>query len=204
MELLVATRNRHKLKEIKTLLKGLPIKIRSLDDFKGVPEVVENGKTLEANAKKKAAQVSRFLKTLVIADDSGLEVEALGNRPGVYSARFSGKGATYFSNNLKLLKLLGKLAASKRKACFRCVIAVADKGRIVGVAEGQCSGRIAVRPMGSAGFGYDPVFIPNGYKKTFAQLGIRKKNKISHRSRALVRAKKIVKRYLPNQSAIMT
>jgi len=196
MELVVATRNQDKLKEIKTILRGLPLEIVSLNNFKGVPEVIEDGKTLEANAKKKALQTSRFLKKLIIADDSGLEVKVLGGEPGVYSARFSGKGATYSSNNLKLLKLLGKLAANKRKACFRCVIAVADKGRIVGVAEGRCSGRIAVRPMGSAGFGYDPIFIPNGYKKTFAQLGIRKKNKISHRSKALVKARKVIKKHI--------
>jgi len=196
MELVVATRNQHKLKEIKTLLKGLSIKVRSLDDFKGVLEVVENGKTLEANAKKKAVQVSRFLKGLVVADDSGLEVEALGGRPGVYSARFSGKGATYSSNNLKLLKLLGKLTASKRKARFRCVIAVADKGRIIGVAEGICNGKIGLEPLGNSGFGYDPLFTPYGHKKTFSQLGIRKKNKISHRSKALIKAKRIIKRYI--------
>lgn len=196
MELVVATRNEHKLKEIKALLKGLPLKVVSLNNFSSVPEVEEDGKTLEANAEKKAIQVSRFLKKLALADDSGLEVEALGNRPGVYSSRFSGKGATYASNNKKLLSLLKDVPASRRKARFRCVIAVADRGRIVGVAEGRCGGRIAFKPMGKAGFGYDSVFTPNGYKKTFAQLGIKKKNKISHRSKALSKTKEIIERYV--------
>ena len=196
MELVVATRNQHKLKEIKTLLKGLPVKVLSINNFKGVPEVIEDGATLKANAKKKAIQVSRFLKRLVIADDSGLEVKVLGGKPGVYSARFSGKGATYTSNNEKLLRLLKGLPAGKRKALFRCVMAVADKGRLVGLTEGRSRGRIGFEAKGRAGFGYDPVFISDGYKKTFAQLGIKKKNRISHRSRALVKARKIVKRYV--------
>jgi len=192
-ELVVATRNKHKLKEIKTLLKGLPVKVISLDNFRGVPDVIEDGVTLEANARKKAREVSKFLNKLAIADDSGLEVEALGGKPGVYSARFSGKGATYDSNNEKLLKLLRNTPLSKRKACFRCVISLADKGRIIGMAEGKSCGKISFKPKGKAGFGYDPVFIPNGSKRTFAQLGIRKKNKISHRSRALLKARKLVK-----------
>ncbi len=196
MELVVATRNQHKLKEIKTLLRGLPVKVLSINNFKDVPEVKEDGATLEANAKKKAVQVSRFLKRFVIADDSGLEVNVLGGEPGVYSARFSGKGATYATNNEKLLRLLKGFQAGKRGALFRCVMAVADKGRLVGLAEGRSRGRIGLEPKGKAGFGYDPVFIPNGYKKTFAQLGIRQKNRISHRSRALVKARKIVKRYV--------
>lgn len=196
MELIVATRNRHKLKEIKTLLKGLPIKVISLNNFKDVPEIKEDGKTLKANAKKKAAQVSRFLKRLVVADDSGLEIEALGNRPGVYSARFSGKAATYASNNEKVLRLLKNAPLAKRKAVFRCVIAIADRGKIVGVVEGICKGRIGFKSVGKTGFGYDPLFIPYGYKKTFAQMGPKKKNKISHRSKALIQARDIIKRYI--------
>ncbi|MBU1148352.1 MAG: XTP/dITP diphosphatase [Candidatus Omnitrophica bacterium] len=196
MELVVATRNQDKLREIKALLKGLRIKVISLNDFRGVPEVIEDGKTLEANAKKKAVQVSRYLKKLAVADDSGLEVMALGNRPGVYSARFSGKGATYSSNNQKVLKLLKDMPAAKRKACFRCVIAVADRGKVVDIVEGKCRGKIGFEPRGKAGFGYDPIFIPQGHKKTFAEMGIRRKNKISHRSKALVKAKRAIGRYV--------
>jgi len=194
--LVIATRNKDKLKEIKTLLKDLPVKVLSLDGFKDAPEVKENRKTLEGNAKKKALKVSRFLKRLVVADDSGLEVAAIGNKPGVYSARFSGPGATYKSNNSKLLKLLEGVPSAKRKARFRCVVAVADRGRIIGLAEGKCNGRIGFKPAGKTGFGYDPVFIPNGYKKTFAQMGLKKKNKISHRSKALIKSKDIIKNYV--------
>ena len=201
IELVIATRNKDKLKEIKTLLKDLPIKILSLDGFKCVPEVKEDRKTLEGNANKKALQISRFLKKLVVADDSGLEVAAIGNKPGVYSARFSGKSATYKSNNSKLLKLLSGVPFSKRKAMFRCVIAVADRGEMVGLAEGRCNGRIGFKPAGKTGFGYDPVFIPNGHKKTFAQMGLKKKNKISHRSKALIKTKDIIRNYLTLHAA---
>ena len=196
MRLVVATRNQDKLREIKRLLKGLPLQVESLDKFKDAPETIENGRTLEANAKKKAVQVSRFLKTLAVADDSGLEIKALGGRPGVYSARFSGKGATYKSNNEKLLAFLKDVPFSKRKACFKCVIAVADKGKVVGIAEGRCRGKIGFESKGGRGFGYDPVFMPDGYKKTFAQMGAAQKNKISHRSKALSKAKNIISKYL--------
>ncbi|MBU1062426.1 MAG: RdgB/HAM1 family non-canonical purine NTP pyrophosphatase [Candidatus Omnitrophica bacterium] len=195
-ELIVATRNQDKLKEIKLLLKGLPLKVISLNSFKDVPQVKEDGNTLEANAIKKAIQVSRFLKKLVVADDSGLEIAFLGNMPGVYSARFSGKGATYDSNNKKVLMLLKDVPSSKRNAQFRCCIAIADKGRLIGIVEGGSKGRIGFKAIGKSGFGYDPIFIPYGYKETFAQLGMRKKNKISHRNKALVQAKKVIKRYI--------
>jgi len=178
------------------LLKDLPIEVISLANFKDVPEVKEDCKTFEENAKKKAVQVSRFLKGFVIADDSGLEIEALGNRPGVYSARFSGKGATYASNNEKVLRLLKGVPFSRRKATFRCCIAVACQGKVVGTAERRCKGRITFKVLGKSGFGYDPIFLPRGHKKTFAQLGLKKKNKISHRSKALIAAKKIIRRYI--------
>ncbi len=196
MKLVVATRNKDKLREIKALLKGLPVKALSLDAFKGVPEVRENGKTLEDNAKKKAVQISKLLKKFVVADDSGLEVEYLDGDPGVYSARFSGKGATYKSNNEKLLRLLKDIPLAKRKACFKCVIALADKGKIIGIAEGRCGGKIDFESKGDNGFGYDPLFIPDGFKKTFAQMSPAQKNKISHRSIAMTGAKKIISRYL--------
>ncbi|MBU1912927.1 MAG: RdgB/HAM1 family non-canonical purine NTP pyrophosphatase [Candidatus Omnitrophica bacterium] len=196
MDLVVATRNKDKLREIKTLLKGIRVRVFSLDSFKGVPEVIEDGKTLEDNAIKKAVQVSKFLKKFAVADDSGLEAEYLNSDPGVYSARFSGKGATYKTNNEKLLELLKGMPLSKRKACFRCVIAVADKGKIIGVAEGRCCGKIGFESKGDNGFGYDPVFIPNGFKKTFAQISASRKNNISHRSIALKKAKSIISNHL--------
>ncbi|HAZ10279.1 MAG: non-canonical purine NTP pyrophosphatase, RdgB/HAM1 family [Omnitrophica bacterium GWA2_41_15] len=196
MKLVVATRNKDKLKEIKALLKGLPVKAFSLNSFKGAPDVIEDGSTLEENARKKAAQTSRFLKKFVVADDSGLEVEFLNGDPGVYSARFSGKGATYKSNNEKLLRLLKDAPPAKRKACFKCVIAVADKGKVIGVSEGRCNGKIGFKSEGDNGFGYDPLFIPDGFKKTFAQMSQAQKNKISHRSIALTGAKKIISNHL--------
>ncbi len=197
MELVLATRNKDKLREIKALLKGLPIEVFSLDSFKNVPEVIEDGKTFEENARKKAIQTARLIKRPTLADDSGLEVEYLGGDPGVYSARFSGKGATYKSNNEKLLKLLKDAPLAKRKACFKCVIVLADnKGRVIGAVEGVSKGRIGFESKGDNGFGYDPLFIPYGYKKTFAQIGSLEKNKISHRSRALAKAKKIISKYL--------
>ncbi len=195
-KLVVATRNKDKLREIKSLLKNLPVKVYSVADFENVPEVIESGKTLESNAKKKAQEVSRFLNMLAIADDSGLEVPALGNKPGVYSARFSGPGATYKSNNEKLLKILESKKPSDRKARFRCVMAVADKGRLIDTAEGICRGKITYKAAGNAGFGYDPVFKPHKHKKTFAQMSLKQKNKISHRSKALIKAKELVKRYM--------
>ncbi len=196
MELVVATRNKDKLREIKALLKGLRVRVFSLDSFKGVPEVIEDGETLEDNAIKKAVQASKFLKKFAVADDSGLEVEYLNGDPGVYSARFSGKDATYKTNNEKLLKLLKGVPLSKRKACFRCVIAIADKGKVIGVAEGRCCGKIGFESKGDNGFGYDPVFIPNGFKKTFAQMSASRKNNISHRSIALKKAKSIISSHL--------
>lgn len=196
MEIIAATRNKDKLREIKELLRGLPVEVFSLDSFKDAPEVIEDGKTLEDNAIKKAVEISKFLGKFAIADDSGLEVEYLNGDPGVYSARFSGEGATYKSNNEKLLGLLKDVPLSKRNACFKCVIAIADKGRIVGVAEGLCNGKIGFEQKGDNGFGYDPVFIPDGCKKTFAEIDPAGKNEISHRSRALAEAKKIISEYL--------
>jgi XTP/dITP diphosphohydrolase len=196
MEIVVATRNNDKLREIKELLRGLPVEVLSLDSFKDAPKIIEDRDTLEENAIKKAVETSKFLKKFVVSDDSGLEVEYLDGDPGVYSARFSGRGATYKSNNEKLLKLLKDVSLAKRKACFRCVIAVADKGKVIGVAEGRSSGKICFESKGDNGFGYDPVFVPNGYKKTFAQMNALEKNKISHRSKALRKAKNIILKYL--------
>lgn len=196
MELVVATRNKDKLREIKELLKALPLEVLPLDSFKGVPEVIEDCETLEGNAIKKAVEISGFLKRFTVSDDSGLEVEYLGGDPGVYSARFSGKGATYKTNNEKLLKALEGVPPAKRKACFKCVIAVADKGKVIGIAEGVCNGKISFESKGDNGFGYDPVFIPGGHKQTFAEMGALEKNKISHRHKALIKAKKIISKYL--------
>ncbi|MEK6645433.1 MAG: XTP/dITP diphosphatase [Candidatus Firestonebacteria bacterium] len=191
-ELILATRNKNKVKEIKNLLKGIKVKIFTVDDFPFLPEVVENGKTLTENAIKKAKTIAKKIHKIALADDSGLEVSMLGGAPGVYSARFSGKGCTYADNNNKLLKLMKNVPINKRNAKFVCVVALAFPDEKIITVEGICKGKIADSSKGKQGFGYDPVFIPKGYNKTYAQLGLKTKNKISHRSLALEKIKKIL------------
>lgn len=200
MELVVATKNKKKLKEIKEILKDLPLKIYSLSDFHNVPRIIENGKTFRENAIKKAVKIAAFTQRLTLGEDSGLEVDALDGKPGIYSSRFSGKNKSDLKNNLKVLKLLEGLPLYKRKAQYRCVVALADKDGLLGVVEGRCSGLIGFKLKGDFGFGYDPLFIIPKYKKTFAQLGPEIKNRISHRSHALKKAKRILKEYLEKKS----
>jgi XTP/dITP diphosphohydrolase len=191
-EIVLATRNKHKVEEIANILKGCPVKILSLDNFKDVPDVIEDKPTLKGNAVKKAKSVAICLKKWALADDTGLEVEYLKGEPGVYSARFAGPGCTYDDNNRKLLGLLKGVPKSKRRAQFRCVIALSDaKGRTKTV-EGNICGYICRKAKGKKGFGYDPIFFVPGYKKTFAQLRMRDKNKISHRGKALNKARELI------------
>lgn len=192
MELVVATRNEKKCWEIKELLKGLDIKLRSLRDFPGAPEVVEEGEGFKENATRKAVECARFTGRTALADDSGLEVDVLGGEPGVHSARFAGEAQDDKANIGKLLKLMEGVPSEMRKARFRCCVAIARPDGLVKVVEGTCKGLIGFQPQGSYGFGYDPVFIVPDYNQTFAQLGPEVKNKISHRARALKKAKKIL------------
>lgn len=196
MELIVATKNKKKLEEIKEILKGFKLKISSLADYEKTPRIIESGSTFKENAVKKAVKIARFTGKLVLGEDSGLCVDALNGAPGIYSSRFSGREKDDTKNNLQLLKLLGSLATSKRKAHYSCAVALADKNGVIGVVEGRCCGLIGYEPKGSFGFGYDPLFIIPKYKKTFAQLGSGIKHKMSHRYRALVRAKRIISAYL--------
>lgn len=196
LELLVATKNKKKLEEIKEILKGLKLKIISLADFPETPRIIENGKTFQENAVKKAVKIARFTKQLTIGEDSGLCVDALGGKPGVYSARFSGKDKSDEKNNLKLLEVLGDLSASKRKAHYCSAVALADRHGLIGVVEGKCYGFIGFEPKGSFGFGYDPLFVIPKYGKTFAQLGAGIKHKMSHRYHALNKVRKIIKKYI--------
>jgi XTP/dITP diphosphohydrolase len=196
MELLVATKNRKKLAEIKEILKGLNLKITSLADYLKVPRIIENGKTFKSNAIKKALKVAHFTGKLTLGEDSGLCVEALGGKPGVYSSRFSGRDKSDAKNNAKVLKLLAGLPKLKRKAHYVCAVALADKDGLIGVVEGRCSGFIGLALKGKSGFGYDPLFVIPKYKKTFAQLGGALKHKMSHRFRALQKAKKIIQKYI--------
>lgn len=195
-ELVVATRNKKKKKELVTLLKDLDVKILTLDDFKDAPKVREDKKTFKENAVKKAVEISRFTKKLTLAEDSGLEVRALGGLPGVRSARFAGPAKSDRANIVKLLRLLERTRFSERKARFVCFAAIADRGRLIKTVGGSVNGVIAFAPKGTFGFGYDPVFYYPPFKKNFAQLNPSLKNKISHRYKALRKAKKILQEVL--------
>ncbi|MDD4980777.1 MAG: RdgB/HAM1 family non-canonical purine NTP pyrophosphatase [Candidatus Omnitrophica bacterium] len=191
-ELVVATKNKKKLEEIREILKPLRLKISSLADYPKPPRIIENGKTFRENAIKKAVRIARFTRKMTLGEDSGLCVDILGGKPGVYSSRFSGKGKSDRQNNSKLLKLLGGLPVKKRKAHYCCAVALADKDGLVGVTEGKCSGFIGFTGKGHFGFGYDPLFVIPKYQKTFAQLGPAVKHKMSHRFRALRKTKPII------------
>jgi XTP/dITP diphosphohydrolase len=220
--LLIATRNAHKVGEIRAIL-GAQFQFLTLNDFPAAPKVIENADTFAGNAAKKAVELAKWLaggisnfkfqisdSAFALADDSGLEVDALNGTPGVHSARFAAVDSAKSGNtpdadnNAKLLRLLKNVPAEKRTARFRCVIAlVAVPAGKIEVAspvcyanelepqtfDGICEGRIIFTPRGKNGFGYDPLFVPIGYKQTFAELGEDVKNKISHRSKALVKMK---------------
>jgi len=196
LELVVATKNKKKLGEIKDLLKGLKVKITSLADYPQSPRIIENGSTFQANARIKALKIARFTKKLTLGEDSGLEVEALDGAPGVRSSRFSGKNKSDQQNNLKLLCLLEGVPLSKRTAHYRCSVALADERGLVFESEGSCAGLIGFKMEGSCGFGYDPLFVIPKYKKTFAELGMKIKHKMSHRYRALKPLRKFISSYL--------
>jgi XTP/dITP diphosphohydrolase len=195
-EIVIATRNRKKLKELKKYLKGLDAKVVSLGGFAGVPEVKEDGPTFIANAVKKAETVSRLIGKAVLADDSGLEIAALGGRPGVKSARFAGPSKDDIANCLKVLRLLRHIPSGQRSARFVCAVAIADKGRAVKVIEEHCGGKIAFSIRGSHGFGYDPLFLIPKYGRTFGELGPKVKDAMSHRAKALKKARKFLRKYL--------
>ena len=186
MQLIVATRNAHKTREIQQIL-GQDFAVSDLSAHPEIPETREHGKSFEENAMLKAIGASSHLPGLVVADDSGLEVDALGGAPGIFSARYAGRNATDQQNIDKLLKELALVGAreTQRAARFRCVIALAREGALLGTFEGAVEGTIADAPRGQSGFGYDPVFVPRGFEATFAQLPAVVKNKISHRAKAI-------------------
>ena len=201
VDLVVATRNKKKLREIRELLADLDFNVLSVEDFAGVPEIQEDGNTFEENAKKKATQTARIVKRLTLADDSGLEIDYLGGSPGIHSARFAGENATDEDRNRKILDLLKSVPKQERKARFQCAIAIARPDGGVEVVVGTCEGEIALKPRGSAGFGYDPIFIVPEYGKTYAELGQEKKNQISHRAIALKKAKERLRKYQDKTSS---
>ena len=212
--LVVATQNRGKLEELRALLSPLGVQVLSPQDVtKREIVVVEDGDTFEANAKKKAQTVAGTTMMLTIADDSGLEVDALGGAPGVRSARFAGERATDAENNAALLAALDSLDAdpggprtgASYKARFRCVLALVDPfvkdGEPV-VVEGTCEGKITRTPRGSGGFGYDPLFLVEGTDKTMAELDEDEKNRISHRGRAFQKLRLVLEKMLAERDAI--
>ena len=196
MQLLLATRNKDKLKELRVLLKDLPLEVVSANDVRDLPEVVEDAPTVRDNAAKKAVEMARASKKLTLADDTGLEVDALSGAPGVRSARFAGEKATYHENNKELLRHLDGVPYDKRSARFRCVVAIADEQGLYDCVEGICNGVIIEAERGGGGFGYDPLFIADGQTKTFGELSPDVKNRISHRAKALEKAWAVLSRYL--------
>ena len=192
-ELVLATRNRHKVIELVALLGDLDIKIRTLDEFPGAPEVVEDGDTCEANAVKKARAIAEFTGLSAVADDTGLEVDALDGRPGIYAARYAGEDATYEDNCRKLLRELMGVPREQRTARFLTVAAIALPSGEIRVAQGTLDGVIAEEASGTLGFGYDPVFLIPELGKTLAQLSANEKNRISHRAKAFTQARDLLR-----------
>jgi XTP/dITP diphosphohydrolase len=208
LELLVATRNRGKLCEIQEALRDLPVKLRSLEEFTGVITVDEVGKTYEENAILKALSYSNQTGLWALADDSGLEVDALAGLPGVFSARFGGEGASDHERTEKLLKMLHHCPDGQRTARFVCCVVLTrfpldgrelrdTDARVLNVSKAKCEGVIALESRGNNGFGFDPVFIPAAYSLTFAELPSGIKGKISHRARALAGMREFLEHFLP-------
>jgi XTP/dITP diphosphohydrolase len=200
--IVLATSNTGKIRELRDLLGDLPFQFRGLQDFREISDVEETGATFQENAVIKARGFALQTGHMTLADDSGLEVEALGNAPGVLSARFAGRGADQEVRNAKLLSLIDAAGDTERCARFVCVMAIADpNGQILHTAEGTCSGSIVrAIPRGTAGFGYDPIFVPDGYDRTFGELGDDVKRLISHRARAT----ELIIRYLLRFTRSMT
>ena len=182
LEIVLATRNPGKVAEMRALLTGLPVALHAASSIDGAPDVEEDAPTLEGNARKKAEALYAFTGLPALADDTGLEVEALGGRPGVHAARYAGPACDAVANRALLRRELAGIA--NRAAQFRTVIAFAD-GETVRFFEGVCRGRILDEERGAGGFGYDPLFVPDGETRTFAELSPDEKNAISHRGRAL-------------------
>ena len=194
--LVIATKNAKKLHELKKYLRSVRADVVSLKDFTAVPRIVEDRHTFKENAAKKARIVSRFVKGLALADDSGLCVKALGGAPGVKSARFAGPTKSDKANTRKVLGLLAGVPRPKRQARFVCAIAIADNGRIVKLIQEECRGLVASEAKGRYGFGYDPIFLVPAYGKTFGQLGLKVKDRLSHRSKALKKVRAFLRKYL--------
>lgn len=189
-KIILSSGNKHKIKEIKNILNDMPFDIVSKDDmgFSDL-DVVEDGETLEENAFKKAVELSKLTNGIIIADDTGLYVDALDGQPGVYSARYAGEHVSYVDNNELLLKNLKNIPIEKRTAFFKTVVAVVLENGERLMTEGICKGKIALEPRGENGFGYDPLFVVEGTDRTFSEMTDEEKNEISHRAKALLNLK---------------
>jgi XTP/dITP diphosphohydrolase len=189
-ELLIATHNTGKIRELSELLSDLPLRLRRLAEFPQIEEVEETGETFAANAELKARLYGRQTNLRTLADDSGLEVDALGGAPGVYSARYGGAKATDAERNALMLAELSRTDEPHRTARFTCAIALYEpQAETLKLFAGTCEGRIAQQPRGNNGFGYDPLFVPTGYTQTFGELPDELKQRLSHRARALLAAR---------------
>jgi XTP/dITP diphosphohydrolase len=189
--LILATKNHHKAKELTAFLDGLPYRVLTLNDVAQPVELREDGDTFQANARQKADIVHRATGEWVLADDSGLEVFYLNGRPGVYSARYAGPSATDAANNEKLLAEMRGVAPRRRRAQFRCVLALLGP-ELDEFTEGVCPGHLGEVPRGTNGFGYDPIFLPDGFTRTYAELTAEEKSRISHRSRAFAHMRDVL------------
>jgi XTP/dITP diphosphohydrolase len=204
MRIVLATGNRHKRQELVALLQDVNVTIQTLDDFPDAPQVIEDGETCEANAIKKAVEIARYTGLPAVADDTGLEVDALGGRPGVYAARYAGDHASYEDNCRKLLHELREVPQAKRQARFVTVAAIAlPTGKTMTV-KGTLEGYIAEEAAGIHGFGYDPLFVVPEYQQTLAQLPLGIKNKISHRARAFEQAKDLLRKMMMEGHSVLT
>lgn len=196
-KLVVSTGNQHKVEEIRNILKDLQIEVVSKKDVGlGNLDVIEDGETLEENSLKKAKALAEKIDYMVLADDSGLFVDVLNGDPGVYSSRYGGEEGNDKKNNAKLLNQLKDISLDKRDAMFKSVIALITENKEIIVVNGECKGKIGFEPKGENGFGYDPLFTPEGYNNTFGELGEEIKNKISHRAKALENLKEALKKIL--------
>jgi XTP/dITP diphosphohydrolase len=192
--LVLGSRNRKKLQELRELLSDLPLRLTDLAEFPDAPEVVEDGETFEANARKKAVTLAQALQHWVLGEDSGLVVLALGGQPGVYSARFAGRQGDDEANNDLLLQRLAGLPDEQRGAYYVCTAALSNPaGQIVAITEGRCHGRIITERRGTGGFGYDPLFLIPEYHQTFGELSSRVKQALSHRARALTQLRPVLR-----------
>lgn len=193
---MLASRNRGKIREIQAMLADLGISLFSLNDYPAIPEIVEDGKSFLENALKKGRTVAEATGEIVLADDSGLEVDALGGAPGIHSARYAGADADDLRNNRKLLHDLKGVPAANRGAAFRCVLVLYPPDGRYEAFEGRWEGRIAEEPVGKGGFGYDPLFFLPGKGMTVAQLSPEVKNRVSHRAQAFAKLKERLQRLL--------